>query len=85
LSFCFSGVKTLVKVGFGFLPNHQFGNLDFIVYSFTKFDRSVGQTAKPCLQWLAFGGVHPKMILTLLLLGEDIFRIGAGSVNYFWK
>jgi hypothetical protein len=23
------------------------------------------------------------MILTLLLLGEDIFRIGAGSVNYF--
>jgi hypothetical protein len=43
--------------------------------------RSVGQP-KPCLQW-AFGGVHPKMILTLLLLGEDIFRIGAGSVNYF--
>jgi predicted MPP superfamily phosphohydrolase len=25
----------------------------------------------------------PKIILTLLLLGEDIFRIGAGSVNYF--
>jgi predicted MPP superfamily phosphohydrolase len=27
----------------------------------------------------------PKIILTLVLFGEDIFRIGAGSVNHFAK
>ena len=25
----------------------------------------------------------PKLVVTFLLLGEDVFRIGAGSVNYF--
>jgi hypothetical protein len=25
----------------------------------------------------------PKMVLTLVLLGEDIFRMGAGSISYF--
>jgi hypothetical protein len=25
----------------------------------------------------------PKLILTLVLLGEDLFRLGAGSINYF--
>jgi hypothetical protein len=46
----------------------------------TKFDRSVGQTQQTmftmaCFWWCT----SQKMILTLLLLGEDIFRIGAGS------
>ena len=60
--------------------------LAFIVYSFTKFDRSVGQTKQTMFTMgLVLLVYIPKILLTLMLLGEDIFRIGAGSVNYFLK
>ena len=26
----------------------------------------------------------PKIVMALVLMGEDIFRIGAGPVNYFF-
>lgn len=58
--------------------------LAFIVYSFTQFDRAVGQTGQSMRAMGLLLLVYvPKIILTLVLFSEDIFRIGAGSVNHF--
>jgi hypothetical protein len=49
-----------------------------------QFDRSVGQTKQTLFTMgLVLLVYVPKMVLTLVLLGEDVFRIGAGSINYF--
>lgn len=58
--------------------------LVFIIYSLMQFDRSVGQTKQTMYTMGLLLIVYvPKMVLTLVLLGEDVFRIGTGSVNYF--
>ncbi|MCK8142194.1 metallophosphoesterase [Flavobacterium sp. I-SCBP12n] len=58
--------------------------LIYIVYSLMQFDRSVGQTHQTMITMALLLIVYvPKLILTLFLLGEDIFRLGAGTVNYF--
>jgi predicted MPP superfamily phosphohydrolase len=49
-----------------------------------QFDRSVGQTKQTMFTMgLVLLVYIPKIVLTLLLLGEDIFRLGAGIINYF--
>ncbi|WP_281235363.1 metallophosphoesterase [Flavobacterium gelatinilyticum] len=58
--------------------------LVFIIYSFSQVDRSVGQTR----QFMFTTGLMlliyvPKIVMTLVLFSEDIFRIGAGIMNYF--
>ncbi|WP_374174885.1 metallophosphoesterase [Flavobacterium tructae] len=58
--------------------------LIFIIYSFSQIDRSVGQTK----QFMFTTGLMllvyvPKIVLTLFMFGEDIFRIGVSIVNYF--
>lgn len=58
--------------------------LVFIIYSFSQVDRSVGQTK----QFMFTTGLMlliyvPKIVVTLILFGEDVFRIGASIVNYF--
>ena len=58
--------------------------LSYIIYTVLQFDRSVGQTQ----QLMSGMGLLliiyvPKLILTLVLLSEDIFRLGSGLVNYF--
>lgn len=56
----------------------------FIVYSFTQFDRSVGQTKQTMFTMGLMLLVYvPKIVLTLVMFGEDIFRIGASLLNYF--
>ena len=86
--YAYQAFKTLVKTK-SILLSYQiisFLILAFIVYSFSKFDRSVGQTR---LSMLTMGLVLlvyiPKIMLTFILFGEDVFRLGAGSVNYFLK
>lgn len=84
--YAFQAFRILVKLKW-ILVSYQVISalvLLFIVYSFTKFDRSVGQTKQTMFTMGLLLIVYvPKLILALLLLGEDIFRIGAGSVNYF--
>ena len=58
--------------------------LSYIIYTVLQFDRSVGQTQ----QLMSGMGLLliiyvPKLILTLVLLSEDIFRLGSRLVNYF--
>ena len=58
--------------------------LVYIVYSFMQFDRSVGQTQQTLMVMGLLLIVYvPKLILTFILMAEDIFRVGAGAVNYF--
>ncbi|MFV8376295.1 metallophosphoesterase [Flavobacterium sp. LB1P62] len=84
--YAFQALRTLIKVKW-VLISYQIISLlllVFIVYSFMQFDRSVGQTKQTMLTMgLVLLVYVPKMFLALVLLGEDIFRIGAGSVNYF--
>jgi len=56
----------------------------FIVFQFVTFDRSVGQTK---MTMLAMGfllmTLLPKLLLTFVLLLEDIYRLFTGSYTHF--
>jgi hypothetical protein len=83
--YAFQALRTLIKLKW-VLVSYQISSVlifIFIVYSFMQFDRSVGQTRQTLFTMgLVLLVYVPKMVLTLVLLGEDIFRIGAGSINY---
>ncbi|MEM0574918.1 metallophosphoesterase [Flavobacterium polysaccharolyticum] len=56
----------------------------YIVYGFTQFDRSVGQTQSSLrIMGLMLLVYVPKILITLILLGEDVFRILIGVINHF--
>jgi hypothetical protein len=86
--YVYQALKTVVKSK-SFLVSYLIISallLAFIVYSFTQFDRSVGQTGQSMRAMGLILLIYiPKIILTLVLFGEDIFRIGFGSVNHFAK
>lgn len=86
--YTYQAFKTLVKARY-ILISYQIISalfIVFIIYSFTQFDRSVGQTSQTMrTMGLVLLIYIPKTILTLVLLGEDLFRIGFGSVNHFTK
>jgi predicted MPP superfamily phosphohydrolase len=58
----------------------------YLLHTISQFDRSVGQTRKTMLV-LAFALMVyiPKMVLALIIITEDIFRVGKGSVTYLAK
>lgn len=86
--YAYQALRTLVRRKF-ILVSYQIISVllfVFIVYSFSQFDRKVGQTGQTMQTTGLLLMVYlPKIILTLLLFCEDIFRIGMGSVNYFTK
>jgi predicted MPP superfamily phosphohydrolase len=86
--YAYQALRTVVKLK-SFLVSYQIVSallLAFIVYSFTQFDRSVGQTGQSMRAMGLLLLVYiPKIILTLVLFSEDIFRVGFGSVNHFAK
>ena len=86
--YAYQALKTVVKTK-SFLVSYLIISallIAFIVYSFTQFDRSVGQTSQTMRTTGLLLLIYlPKIILTLVLFGEDIFRVGFGSVNYFVK
>ena len=84
--YSFQAIRTLIKLRW-LLVSYQVISLllfIFIIYSFTQFDRSVGQTKQTMFTMGLMLLVYvPKIVITLVLLGEDIFRAGVGIVNYF--
>ncbi|TRX38986.1 metallophosphoesterase [Flavobacterium restrictum] len=84
--YAFQAIRTVIKLRW-LLTSYQIISLllfVFILYSFTQFDRSVGQTKQTMITMGLLLLVYvPKIVLTIVLLGEDIFRVGAGAVNYF--
>jgi len=84
--YTYQAIKTLLKVKWMLLGYSvvSFLLLLFILYSFTQFDRSVGQTKQTMFTMGLLLLVYiPKIFVFIVLLGEDVFRIAAGSVNYF--
>lgn len=56
----------------------------FIFYQFSKFDRSVGQTQMSLFTLgLLLLLLIPKIILTVFMLLEDVFRIFSGTITHF--
>jgi predicted MPP superfamily phosphohydrolase len=84
--YAFQALRTLIKLKW-VLISYQIISLlvfIFIVYSVMQFDRSVGQTKQTMFTMgLVLLVYVPKMVLTLVLLGEDLFRLGTGSISYF--
>ena len=63
----------------------SFLTMIYILYRFTKFDRSQGQTRQDMYTVGFFVLVYlPKFILTLAMFGEDIFRFFYGAYNNFY-
>lgn len=57
--------------------------LAYIVYSFTKFDRNVGQNANTLFTLgLALLIYVPKLLISIFLLAEDFLRIFVGIYQY---
>ena len=58
----------------------------YLLYTISQFDRSIGQTRKTMLV-LAFALMVyiPKMVLAIIMMTEDLFRVGRGSANYLVK
>jgi len=86
--YAFQAVKTLVKSNWGLTTYKTISVLllAYIIYSFAKFDRSVGQTQQTMLTLGLLLLVYiPKITLTLVLMGEDVFRLGVGSFNHISK
>lgn len=84
--YAYQALRTLLKLKW-MLVSYQiisFFLLIFIVYSFMQFDRSVGQTKQTMFTMALFLLVYiPKIVMALVLMSEDIFRIGSGTLNYF--
>ncbi|RZL36281.1 MAG: metallophosphoesterase [Pedobacter sp.] len=58
--------------------------LIYLIWSFSQFDRSVGQNQQSLFTIGLMLIVYiPKIILTLFLFGEDIFRLIKGTISYF--
>ena len=85
-AYAYQAFKTLIKprwllLSYIFVSIFLFA---YLVYSFTQFDRSEGQTRHTMFVMAMMLLVYvPKIIVTIILLGEDIFRLGASAVNYF--
>lgn len=84
--YAYQAIKTLIKMKWLLLAYSAVSLLllVFILYSFTQFDRSVGQTKQTMFTMGLMLLVYvPKIVVTVILLGEDVFRLTAGSINYF--
>jgi len=84
--YAFQAFKTLIKLKWVLISYQiiSFLLFIFILYSFTQFDRSVGQTKQTMLTMGLLLLIYiPKILVTVVLLGEDVFRVIAGSINYF--
>jgi len=84
--YAFQAVKTFTKVRWVLLAYSTISLtvILFIAYQFTQFDRSIGQTKMSMITMgLLLLVLIPKVIITFILLLEDIFRVFAGSMNHF--
>jgi len=86
--YAFQAFKTLVKskAFFVFYFITSAAALLYIVYQLTNFDRSVGQTPKTMLTFgLLLLLYIPKLLVTIILFSEDIFRFFTGIIVLFAK
>jgi hypothetical protein len=79
--YAFQALRTLIKLKWVLVSYQVISVLVlYIIIFFLQFDRSVGQTKQTLFTMgLVLLVYVPKMVLTLVLLGEDIFRMGLGQ------
>ncbi len=84
--YAFQAVKTITRVRW-ILIAYQVISLFiiiYILYSFTQFDRSIGQNKQTLLTFgLLLITYIPKMLIVVFMLGEDIFRVIGGLMREF--
>ncbi|MFY0484057.1 metallophosphoesterase [Flavobacterium sp. PLA-1-15] len=84
--YSFQAFRTVIKAR-PFLISYQILSLlaiVFIIYSVTNFDRSVGQNKQSLFTLGLMLVIYvPKIVLTLIMFGEDIYRLGMGAIKYF--
>ncbi len=86
--YAFQTFKTLIKSKAFFLFYYITSTiaLIFIIYQLTNFDRSIGQTPKTMLTMgLLLLLYVPKLLLTIILFGEDIIRFFSGLFGVITK
>jgi predicted MPP superfamily phosphohydrolase len=84
--YAFQAIKTVTKSKW-FLLSYiiiSVAAIAFIAYQFMKFDRSVGQTKMTLITLgLLLLVLLPKIVLTFIMLLEDVMRILMGTITHF--
>lgn len=84
--YSFQAFRTVIKAR-PFLIAYQVLSLVviiYIIYSFANFDRSVGQNKQTLFTLGLLLLVYiPKIVLTLIMFGEDLVRLATGIIKYF--
>ena len=86
--YAFQAFKTLIKSKWFFIFYYVTSAiaLIYIIYQLYHFDRSVGQTPKTMMTMgLLLLLYVPKLLLTIILFGEDIIRFFAGLFGVITK
>ncbi|HEU4497164.1 MAG TPA: metallophosphoesterase [Flavobacterium sp.] len=84
--YAFQALKTLTKAKWILYPYQliSLAVIIYIIYSFTQFDRSVGQTRQTLITMgLLLLTFLPKLVAGLFLFSEDIYRVFSGAISYF--
>ncbi|RZJ55320.1 MAG: metallophosphoesterase, partial [Flavobacterium sp.] len=82
--YAFQAFRTVTKMRWALIAYQVISLLIlvYIVYSFTQFDRSVGQNKQTLFTMgLLLITYLPKLFLVIILLGEDIVRVVSGTVR----
>jgi predicted MPP superfamily phosphohydrolase len=84
--YAFQALKTITKTRWILVAYQVISLLAilYIVYQFTQFDRKVGQNSKTLITFgLLLLLFIPKLILTAIMLLEDVFRVFSGTITHF--
>lgn len=84
--YAFQAFRTLIKTRWVIIAYEivSFAFLAYLIYSFSQFDRSVGQNKQSLLAiGLMLIIFVPKIIIAIFMFGEDLFRLLRGLTNYF--
>ncbi|MDI9311025.1 MAG: metallophosphoesterase [Limnohabitans sp.] len=84
--YAFQAFRTLIKSKWILMAYAMvsLGIIVFIGYQFSKFDRSIGQTKTTLFTLgLLLLVLIPKIVLSAIMLIEDIFRVGSGAITFF--
>lgn len=84
--YAFQTFRTLIKSKWILMAYAMvsLGIIVFIGFQFSKFDRSIGQTKTTLFTLgLLLLVLIPKLVLTAIMLIEDVFRVGSGAITYF--
>lgn len=86
--YAFQAFKTVIKIRW-ILYGYEAISLSvifYIFYSFTQFDKSIGQNQKTLFTMgLLLITLVPKLAVVIVMFGEDIYRLGLASIRYFFN